>query len=215
VTDRRPSSPRSPSRRRLLRHTGVALAVGATGTLAGCLGAPDDGARATTTGDDVRSTTTDGRTDEAASPATATPDPTPTATATPIHPGYDTTEVRVETPDGDRLGSVTAAIADTRDLRFTGLSDTESLPADRGMLFVYDGVRDLVYVMRRMDFGIDIVYADDAGVVTRIHHAPAPGPEGDGSEQEYPGRGQYVLEVNYDWTTDHGVEVGDVLRFDV
>jgi uncharacterized membrane protein (UPF0127 family) len=134
--------------------------------------------------------------------------------ADPIHPEYETREVDVETPDGDPLGSVTAAIADTRELRYTGLSDTETLPEDRGMLFVYDAVRNLTYVMRAMDCGIDIVYADADGVITRIHHAPAPGPDEDGEEREYPGRGRYVLEVAYEWTADRGVSVGDVLRFD-
>jgi uncharacterized membrane protein (UPF0127 family) len=66
-----------------------------------------------------------------------------------------------------------------------------------------------------MDFGLDIVYADADGTITTISHAPAPGPNEDGSEQEYPGNGQYVLEVNYEWTTRHGVEEGDVLAFEL
>lgn len=137
------------------------------------------------------------------------------ATRTAIHRGYETVEVRATTPDGTVLGSVTAAVADTPELRYTGLSDTESLPADRGMLFVYDEVGDHTFVMREMDFGIDIVYADDEKRITTIHHAPEPGPTEDGENQRYPGRGQYVLEVNYRWTTDHGVTEGDLLAFDL
>jgi uncharacterized membrane protein (UPF0127 family) len=141
--------------------------------------------------------------------------PEPTATPVPVHEDYDKTVVTVRTPGGEELGSVTAAIADTGDLRYLGLSDTESLPENRGMLFVYDGVGDHTYVMREMDFAIDIIFADDEGVITKIHHAPEPGPNEDGSDQRYPGRGQYVLEVNYDWTTDRGVEKGDVLDFEL
>ncbi|QSX00519.1 DUF192 domain-containing protein [Haloterrigena alkaliphila] len=132
-----------------------------------------------------------------------------------IHEEYDTTEVRAVSADGDELGSVTAAIADTDDLRYLGLSDTEDLPADRGMLFVFESASERTFVMREMDFGIDIVYADEDGTITGIHHAPAPGPDEDGGEQEYPGRGQYVLEVVYEWTTDHDVSEGDVLEFDL
>ena len=131
-----------------------------------------------------------------------------------IHREYDTREVRVETPDGEMRGSVTAAIADTPELRYTGLSDTESLPESRGMLFVYESVENRTFVMREMAFGIDIVYADAAGVITEIHHAPAPGPDEDGEELRYHGRGQYVLEVGYRWTADRGVVSGDILRFD-
>ncbi|OYR56513.1 DUF192 domain-containing protein [Halorubrum halodurans] len=136
------------------------------------------------------------------------------AESDPIHPEYETREVVVETSAGDALGSVTAAIADTDDLRRTGLSDTESLPEDRGMLFVHGSVRSLTYWMREMDFGIDIVFADAEGVITGIHHAPAPGPDEDGTDQTYGGRGKYVLEVAYRWTEERGVSVGDVLVFD-
>jgi uncharacterized membrane protein (UPF0127 family) len=136
-------------------------------------------------------------------------------TPAPVHEGYETTVVTVRTAGGESLGSVTAAIADTRDLRYLGLSDTESLPEDRGMLFVFDSPSELTFVMRRMSFGIDIVYADADGVITGIHHAPAPGPDEDGSQQRYPGYGQYVLEVNRHWTTDRGVEEGDVLDFEL
>ncbi|MFA1609587.1 DUF192 domain-containing protein [Halobellus rubicundus] len=134
-------------------------------------------------------------------------------TGTPIFRGYETTVVEVRSPNGDLLGSVTAAIADTGQLRYRGLSETDSLPADRGMFFVYDAVGNHTYVMREMDFGLDIVYADGDGTITRIHHAPEPAPDEDGEDQRYPGRGQYVLEVNYDWTTDRGITEGDVLEF--
>jgi uncharacterized membrane protein (UPF0127 family) len=100
-------------------------------------------------------------------------------------------------------------------LRYTGLSDTESLPEDRGMLFVFETADSHTFVMREMDFPIDIVYADVDGTITSIHHAPEPGPDEDGNDQEYPGFGQYVLEVNYDWTTDRGIETGDRLVFEL
>ncbi|WP_247002756.1 DUF192 domain-containing protein [Halosolutus gelatinilyticus] len=130
-----------------------------------------------------------------------------------LHAEYDTTDVRVETPDGEALGEVTAAIADTPELQATGLSDTDELPEDRGMLFVFDSVDEREFIMPDMSFGIDIVFADDEGVITGIHHAPEPGPNEDGSEQVYPGTGQYVLEVVYEWTADRGVGEGDVLQF--
>ena len=203
MTERRPPT---PTRRRYLRGAGAALGVG----LAGCAG-DRNGRTESAPG-------TAGRTATSAEP-TATPTATDSSTptepeSTPVHPGYDTTEVRV-TSEGETLGSVTAAIAETQELRYRGLSDTESLPPDRGMLFVYETVDDRTFVMRRMDFGIDIVFADADGTITRIHHAPKPGPNEDGNDQRYPGRGQYVLEVNYEWTTEHGVEEGDVLEFEL
>lgn len=184
------------SRRRWLRDA-CGLAVGGLAGVGGCLGRDGDGP------------TGDSETDDSDGSETTSDDETDA-----IHAGYETREVRVETTDGDRLGSVTAAVADTPDLRYTGLSDTDSLPDDRGMLFVHESVRERTYVMRRMAFGIDIVYADADGVITEIHHAPAPGPDEDGSSQGYPGRGKYVLEVVYRWTAERGVSAGDVLRFE-
>lgn len=128
-----------------------------------------------------------------------------------LFPGYDMTNVLVQSTEGDTLGWVRTAIADTGSKRFTGLSDTDSLPEQYGMLFTYEEVDDRRFVMREMDFGIDIIYADDDGEITTIHHAEKPGPDEDGSNQVYPGRGQYVLEVNYDWTTARGVTVSDSL----
>lgn len=180
--------------------TCVSAAVGSLG-LAGCLG--DSGGSAD--GPD----STDGPPEQPTQAPTATP--TQTTDSTPIHADYETTEVRVTSSNGEPLGSVTAAIADTAETRYLGLSDTNDLPENRGMLFVFDTVEDRTFVMREMDFGIDIVYADGDGVITEIHHAQAPGPDEDGEDQRYPGRGRYVLEVNYEWTTDRGVNVGDVL----
>jgi uncharacterized membrane protein (UPF0127 family) len=193
----------TPSRRQVLA---TAVALG----LAGCTSSDDGG----NGGDDGMAAT------PTATPAetpteTPTPEATPSETPVEIHHDYETTEVTVRSSDSEVLGRVTAAIADTRDLRYLGLSDTESLPEDRGMLFVYDEVQELTFVMREMDFPIDIVYADDEGIITTIHHARAPGPDEDGNDLQYPGRGQYVLEVNQHWTTERGVEGGDVLEFEL
>ncbi|NUB89948.1 DUF192 domain-containing protein [Haloterrigena sp. SYSU A121-1] len=184
------------------------LAVSGAVAVAGCLDAGDSGEA----NDETQAEPTDGTTDDDETDGSET-----NATADTVHEGYETTEVRVVSADGDELGAVTAAIADTRDLRTLGLSDTEELPSDRGMLFVFESVEERGFVMREMDFGIDIVFADADGTITDVHHAPAPEPDEDGEEEhhQYPGRGQYVLEVNYEWTTDRDVSEGDVLKFDL
>lgn len=131
-------------------------------------------------------------------------------TATPTEAAYDHVTVTVvDAETNATLGSVRAAVADTYSKKYTGLSKTESLPADRGMWFPYDAPGNHTYVMRDMSFGIDIVYVDSEGTITTIHHAPEPGPGEDGEDQRYPGYGQYVLEVNYNWTVRHDVEEGD------
>lgn len=224
---------RQTSRRTML--AGVATTV-----LAGCLSDDDSGETAESPTDrqttsptptqspaGTRTAETGAATRSPTSTATATPgDSTPTEAGTPtpnwtpdedssFHADYEKTMVCVRSSDGELRGCVYAAIADTSSLRYTGLSDTESLPENRGMLFVFSRADDHTFVMREMDFGLDIVYADSDGVVTEIHHAPAPDPDEDGNDQRYPGYGQYVLEVNRGWTADRGVSEGDVLQFDL
>jgi len=144
-----------------------------------------------------------------ATTATDTAEPSATTAETTPDDGYERTDVTAYDANGTRLGAVEVRIAESFQQKYTGLSDTESLPEDEGMLFPYPQEDERTFVMRGMSFGIDIVYIDSEGRVTEIHHAPEP-PEGeDGSQYEYPGCGQYVLEVNYGWTTRNGVDVGD------
>ena len=134
-----------------------------------------------------------------------------------VHESYDETAVTVTTPAGEQLGSVTAAIAATTETQRIGLSEVDCLPPDRGMLFVYERNQSLGFWMRNMEIGIDIVHIDSEGVITSIQHAEAPAADEDGTEErhQYPGTGQFVLEVNYNWTTEHGVEAGDIVTFDL
>lgn len=130
--------------------------------------------------------------------------------------GYDHATVRVvDAESGEELGRVEAAVADTFLKRYVGLSDTDRLPSDRGMLFVHDEPGEYTYVMRGMSFGLDVVFVAENRTITEIHHAPAPRPDEDGSRDRYTGHGRYVLEVNRNWTTDRGVAVGDEVRFDL
>ena len=127
---------------------------------------------------------------------------------------YDrTTVTAVDADSGEDLATVRVRVADTQSKRYTGLSDTDSLGENEGMLFVHDAEGEYAYVMREMAFPLDIVFVDADGTITRIHHAELP-PEGtSGSDlTRYPGRGRYVLEVPYEYTTAHGIETGDRLR---
>ena len=134
-----------------------------------------------------------------------------------VHESYDETAVTVTTPAGEQLGSVTAAIAETAETQRIGLSEIDCLPPDRGMLFVYERTQSLGFWMRNMEIGIDIVHIDSEGVITSVQHAEAPAEDEDGTEEhhQYPGTGQFVLEVTHNWTTTHGVEAGDIVSFDL
>ncbi|WP_049986595.1 DUF192 domain-containing protein [Halobellus rufus] len=129
---------------------------------------------------------------------------------------YERTSVTLVDGDTDEtLATVNARVADTQSKRYTGLSETDSLGANEGMLFVHDEEGQYAYVMRDMAFPIDIVFVDGEGTITAIHHAELP-PEGTSNDdlRRYRGRGKYVLEVPYNYTSERGVEIGDRIRID-
>lgn len=180
------------------------MLAGLAGGLAGCVGLGGDGDAPNEAGGSPPGTgevTTEATTTEAT-----------TTTESPF-PGYETTTVRVRASGGERLGAVEAAVADEPDLRYTGLSETASMPADWGMLFVFEGVAERTFVMRRMEFPLDMAFADADGVITAVREAPAPEPGEDGNDIERTGRAQYVLELNRGWSRARGVTAGDVLEF--
>jgi len=113
------------------------------------------------------------------------------------------------------LGIVAATVSDDPEERRTGLSNTESLAPAEGMLFVYHSSDERTFVMREMDFPLDIIFIDATGQITAIHEAPVPPANTSESELEgYSGRAKWVLEANRGWAAYHNVTVGDSVQID-
>ncbi|WP_128904074.1 DUF192 domain-containing protein [Halorubrum amylolyticum] len=126
--------------------------------------------------------------------------------------GYDTATVEaVDGETGESLATVEARVADGLAKRYVGLSETDDLAADGGLLFVHGEAGEHAYVMRDMAFGLDIVFVAPNGTVTQIHEA-APDSR---PYTRYRGTGRYVLEVPRGWSERNGVEPGDRLVFDL
>jgi hypothetical protein len=115
---------------------------------------------------------------------------------------------------GEQLARVDVEVADTHDERHTGLSDHDSLADGHGMLFVHDREAKQTYVMRKMDFPIDIIFVGADREVTMIRHARAPGPNEDGNDIRYSGYAKYVLEVPRGYADEIGLSVGDRIEID-
>ena len=191
--------------RRRQRHTLAAALVVGLLLAAGCVG-PFGGP----------STSTPAPTATEPDDGTPTTGPAGEPAPTEVHPDYDRTTVTVvDGESGEELGRVEAAIADNGSLRYTGLSETDDLPEDRGMLFIYDSERELTYVMRNMSFPLDIVFVHADGTIDSVHERRAPNPGENGESIRASGEGRYVLEVNRGWAADRGVEPGDRVEFDV
>lgn len=116
---------------------------------------------------------------------------------------YETTSVTFQTPDGAVLGTVSGRVADTHSKRYTGLSETDSLGPDEGMVFVYEDTATRTFVMRNMSFGLDIIFVDGSGQITAIYHATAE------DDRQFSASARWVIEVNRGYTDTHDVSVGD------
>lgn len=121
---------------------------------------------------------------------------------------YERAEVVITNNCSQVLGTVNVRIADTYQKRYTGLSATESLENGSGMLFVYEEASEHTYVMRGMDYPLDIVFIGADGRINAIESAPAPVPGEDGNDIRRTGYGKYVLEVPRGWMERHGIHVG-------
>ncbi|MEY7851820.1 DUF192 domain-containing protein [Natrarchaeobius sp. A-rgal3] len=121
----------------------------------------------------------------------------------------DRAVVHVLDDDGEPKATVDVEVADTVDERYTGLSDHDSLEDGEGMLFVHATEGDRTYVMREMDFDIDIVFVGADREITAIEHARAPEADEDGEELRHSGRAKWVLEVPRGYTNETGIDVGD------
>jgi uncharacterized membrane protein (UPF0127 family) len=106
---------------------------------------------------------------------------------------------------------VWARLAITADERTRGLSGTERLEPDEGMLFVYTVKGRHPFWMRGMLFSIDMIWIDTDQVVDIKPDRPIPGPNQ--SEIDLPiysptADANYVLEVSAGWAAANNVTVG-------
>lgn len=105
-------------------------------------------------------------------------------------------------------------IADTESEKEEGLMNRETLPEDRGMLFVFSEEDYRSFWMKNTSIPLDMVFMDSNFEVLNIEEAD-PEPETskeelDIYESEDPAR--YVLEVNQNRSGDIGLQKGDEMR---
>ncbi len=117
--------------------------------------------------------------------------------------------VAVTDVDAGGRTCVAVEVADRRPERITGLSEHESLSNGSGMWFVHPREENVTYVMRDMDFALDIVYVGADGRVSSVTSLPAPDPGEDGESIRAPGRAKWVLEVPRGYAAANGIDAGD------
>jgi uncharacterized protein len=110
--------------------------------------------------------------------------------------------------DGGKA-SFAVEVADDPDTRAKGLMFRDKMAMSAGMLFVYDSPRRASFWMKNTLIPLDMVFADPAGRVTRVHANAVPGDltSIDGGEGV-----QFILEINGGLAKRLGIVEGAELR---
>lgn len=103
-------------------------------------------------------------------------------------------------------------VADTLESRYKGLSGKQELCADCGMLFVFPDKAVRTFVMRSMNFPLDIIWIDGDEIKKVSKNLP---PEGPNPAINYSSDvpANYVLEVNGGFADENGIKYGDKFKF--
>jgi uncharacterized membrane protein (UPF0127 family) len=104
---------------------------------------------------------------------------------------------------------VTVEVADTPDLRRSGLMHRKALPEHQGMIFLYETPGRRSFHMKNTLVPLDIAFLNADGTIAEVKQmAPL-----DRSSTRSSGKVMHVLELRKGWFQDHGVTPGD--QFDL
>jgi len=119
-------------------------------------------------------------------------------------------------PAGDRITiraggvPVRVRISQTPREKEQGLMFTEQLPADEGMLFIFEYEHRPAFWMKNTPIDLDVAFIDRLGCIVEIRHMQALDEETI-HRPRHPAL--YALEVNAGWFHEHGITVGDEVEF--
>ena len=109
---------------------------------------------------------------------------------------------------------VDAELAATAESRTRGLMERATLPANRGMLFLFETAQPLSFWMRNTLIPLDVIFVDAQRRITTIHAAVPPcQPPRPCPSYASDSAAQFVLEVNAGTAAKAGIAIGDELRW--
>jgi uncharacterized protein len=114
------------------------------------------------------------------------------------------------TSDSVEITTIDAAIAETPEQRSLGLMDVRNMPADKGMLFIFDHEEPLSFWMANTPLPLDLIFVNRARQIVRIHHNAQPY-----SERQFPSGEPaiYVVEVNAGFCIEHDITEGQFISY--
>ncbi len=99
---------------------------------------------------------------------------------------------------------ITAEVAGTPDQRSTGLMHRPSMPANDGMLFVFERPGQQCFWMKNTLLPLSIAFLADDGTVVNVREMQPQALDSHCSDKPV----RYVLEMNQGWFTKRGIKPG-------
>ena len=112
--------------------------------------------------------------------------------------------------EGDTVSTIKAAIADDNQERSQGLMDVRNLPADKGMLFIFNENKPRGFWMANTPLPLDIIFVNADKQIVRIHHNAQPFSEKSLTSDK---PAQYVIETNAGYAVSHDIQEGMSVAF--
>ena len=109
---------------------------------------------------------------------------------------------------------INVEFAETGAQQQKGLMYRSKLPADEGMLFMFEIERTLGFWMKNTYIDLDIAYIDKNFKIIDIQQMKATTSIEMGDPPAYPSKkpAQYALEMNKNWFQKHKFKVGDLVK---
>jgi len=125
------------------------------------------------------------------------------STACSVHAAGPTVELK-----GQRFD---IEIADNQEARARGLMFRDSMPADHGMLFIFESSYVQTFWMKNTRIPLDILYFDSNYKLVSVQQRVPPCRSDPCAQYPSTGPAQYVLELNSGMAEKLGAKSGDVL----
>lgn len=123
--------------------------------------------------------------------------------------GAQCSDTRIDLRGDWGTARFTVEVADEPIERSLGLMHRESMAKSAGMLFVYERPQKAVFWMKNTLIPLDMIFANDAGIVTKVHSNAKPldltGIDGGNDVR-------YVLEINGGLAARLGIAEGSEMR---
>lgn len=105
-------------------------------------------------------------------------------------------------------------VADSQEEKEIGLSETNSLPQEKGMIFLFEKPAYYSFWMKNMKFPIDIIYIKNDQIVTIQNNVKPPKEEENPLVYTPTEPSDKVLEINAGLAQKYGFKKGDSVKYE-